>query len=1781
MRPEIELGKGLIMFAKPRRGVLLLVVLALLAMFAMVAVAFVVLTGQNKRSADRLKTQEAVADNPEKLLNGAANIVFSGPNCDPSVATTSAITWQNLLEKIYGFGRIGTPDGSPVGKQGSAAMLTNMSQASLVNGGQLIEFTLPPTNPDTSTFGNATPIDPFHYVGCVLTMLDGPNAGLSTRIVGINPQTLQVQMLAFEGGVPPSAANGFLNGNHYIVNEFPYSGMGFGFDPAKGALNKSAPNGLPLALLPNAPPSSWGGTKGIIPGGVNSDYTAADYQDPLLALAIPYQGGIRVPIPSLHRADLIAHLQQSQSNVLTNATLLRQVMFRPNSVDHPNFTGSNPNFNPLWDGLPTDINGKPVNFAWDVDNDGDGIPDSIWVDLGIPVRSTLDGRTYKPLFAILCLDLDGRLNLNAHGCLAQTNPAYYQPQNIAAYQSLTNPQNQANRPNLDVGLYSATGGTTQFAAMVGVNLTQAPVVLQRGQGSGPAEVNLLPLFRDSATSKFLPADYQALQALMLGSTGSGWMGRYGPGGNSGMPALPGTISSASAIPGSILAINSAFPYIDAQNSVSGKNFWTMPALDAYGSPPDPQAFGTVALDTAGRPFYISMGGQVPNGPYDIDLTHNAPHAVDQSTIDNPFGVAEFERILRSFDRDTGTLPQRLYALSLVSGTSVLQPRRAEFTTESWGVPCSSGVLPPTLRGIARSQHPVDILYAQLAKSSGNSDPRMAIAQLLPWEIIEGLKMDLNRPFGSGAYSMALGGALNPIYGGTARLIPDQPGTTGEKVMQVTTSSGGTAAVNFNYAADGGNLSRVNGMPVLDSMAARQLYARHLYILMLTLADTDAIRAHWFGGNDENMKRMIAQWAVNVVAYRDHNNIMIPFPYDLDPFTADPNTKQYWKPDNTVKHTVWGCKRPDLLLTEAIAFHDRRTQDLTDEVVNKTKPGADPKRAKPGTTTTTGVDKDPSFNSHYRPQGSLFIELLNPWPTMEWRTPDLAPSSGSAGVDLTKITPPGIGAAGNLPPSPVWRLVIVDSSKFPAPLNGDELADPDDPIVAQRPLIERVVYFVNPQNLTYPTEGKITHYPGANQLNPKLVVVPPGSYAVIGSGDANQQNRTYIGFENGKSAGQFATTRVATLNPTDFTAAERRVVRNSGDTTPVSINVPQVLGIDQAALPSGSIPQRLSISEPIKGYPFYEHQASGNGNNNGAPLTPSPATGQYNGTLDIPVDQQRDIIDKEGVWATLNTDGTISAYRVVYLQRLADPTRPFVAEGKAGLANPQNCNPYRTVDATTVDLTCFNGVTKATDPTSPKNGVFHFESRQRGENNYRPGNNPNEVNLWKQEPANKSKLVPAGWIDKGFTPKAAHYFDKGLGQTLGYLNKPYGVPANGDPRFPFPWLNWSYRPLQNAYEVLLVPTVSSSRLLARNAINPRAYYGYADGSVRTAINGSGVSVYDFGGALPYPHLLNFFESGESSKAGASAQLHRLFAYLGLPSKFANTQIQMRPDLAEGSANYFNTPFNRISRYREPGPINFNTITSPDVLFGAMNVYYPTLAPGATPQNAQINPIFWDKFVRSRRGDGAKLGATDGSKSLDYMLRITGNRPSRFMHPYRTPGGAFLMAPTAGGASTEPPRESDVTLLRSDPDVLNKGNFTVRPLFQFDDYLMNTATSNNTSTATPDRFGADVYPPGGLACMDYNRNPYFRYQGIQKLGSVVSNHSNVFAIWITVGYFEVSPVPKDAGHPDGYTLGQELGSDTGDIVRHRAFYIFDRSIPVGFVRGQDINHEKAILVKRFIE
>jgi hypothetical protein len=68
----------------------------------------------------------------------------------------------------------------------------------------------------------------------------------------------------------------------------------------------------------------------------------------------------------------------------------------------------------------------------------------------------------------------------------------------------------------------------------------------------------------------------------------------------------------------------------------------------------------------------------------------------------------------------------------------------------------------------------------------------------------------------------------------------------------------------------------------------------------------------------------------------------------------------------------------------------------------------------------------------------------------------------------------------------------------------------------------------------------------------------------------------------------------------------------------------------------------------------------------------------------------------------------------------------------------------------------------------------------------------------------------------------------------------------------------------------------------------------------------------------------------------------------------------------------------------------------------------------------------------------------------------------------------------------------------------------------------------------------------------------------LAERTTTRSNVFAVWITVGYFDAA-----------------TGTEIDPITRNRGFYIFDRSVPVAYERGQDHNVRDAILLRRIIQ
>ena len=77
---------------------------------------------------------------------------------------------------------------------------------------------------------------------------------------------------------------------------------------------------------------------------------------------------------------------------------------------------------------------------------------------------------------------------------------------------------------------------------------------------------------------------------------------------------------------------------------------------------------------------------------------------------------------------------------------------------------------------------------------------------------------------------------------------------------------------------------------------------------------------------------------------------------------------------------------------------------------------------------------------------------------------------------------------------------------------------------------------------------------------------------------------------------------------------------------------------------------------------------------------------------------------------------------------------------------------------------------------------------------------------------------------------------------------------------------------------------------------------------------------------------------------------------------------------------------------------------------------------------------------------------------------------------------------------------------------------------------------------------------------------------RLSNLVTDQSNVFAVWITVGLFEVNTANNG--------VGQEVGSDSGNIRRFRSFQIIDRSVPVRFEQGKLHNALDTVKLSRIL-
>ncbi len=187
----------------------------------------------------------------------------------------------------------------------------------------------------------------------------------------------------------------------------------------------------------SVPLSTYGNFRynGLSPTSMDEDYDACDLEN--WYLAIQSADG-QVMIPSFHRPGILRYnplLNTPPVPAQTNNALDWNSSFRfPNGLfGLPNTDSLGRILRPVAadghdaatfpDLIPDPVTGK---ITYDVDNDGDGVTDSVWLDLGYPSRRDSRGQLYKPLFAFMVIGLNGRIPLNTAGNLAGTGATHDQ-----------------------------------------------------------------------------------------------------------------------------------------------------------------------------------------------------------------------------------------------------------------------------------------------------------------------------------------------------------------------------------------------------------------------------------------------------------------------------------------------------------------------------------------------------------------------------------------------------------------------------------------------------------------------------------------------------------------------------------------------------------------------------------------------------------------------------------------------------------------------------------------------------------------------------------------------------------------------------------------------------------------------------------------------------------------------------------------------------------------------------------------------------------------------------------------------------------------------------------------------------------------------------------------------------------------------------------------------------------------------------------------------------------
>lgn len=1709
------------------------------------------------------------------------------------------------------------------------------------------------------------------------------------------------------GTVPASGSVPLSGGYEILVNAVPLNSHGIGINgnlnnpggvsvpdpiapagsPLDNALSSADANlrNMPAALqpnrnIPNTPP---------LPaiGDVDEDYDAADYQNWYLShrhSGVSNSAGI---IPSFHRAALINYIVNAKppanyedGDLYAAVTRILRAAGRPLSVRvddqsvgltinvNPDFSGSNGGQFNLDDERSTQLDctwesltswqdpGNPRGVTafvdwvrwltkgpWDVDSDGDGVYDSIWTDPNLPLTTSREGKLLKVLVSYQIESLDSRLDLNATGNLTQTVAP-------AAYGQLTN---------------------SSYA--VGAN-----VQLAQGMGRGPAEVSLRHLFGTSGANNyrtFLESRYQGQMP-----NGSGVL--VGE-------ALPGVVG------------NDVRSQLNQREIRPTSLHSLLPALPADSS-------GRIALgmDRMGNPLMVNSGpftlppfaGRPAVALNDIFNDHYETSLLSGARGDNLFTIAEWERVLRPNDWDRSTLPRRLN--QVFDAPRAVTPRSRHLRYTPAGVSRRTGQQSHSMFELVRDMFafnpPEDVGGTAFTTPLSFN----AYRELFPLEFHQGQGFNINRPLGNGVdddgdgnideTDEALGDGIDNDGDGfidelderivwsafQQRTYTSISGNTPVAIAQAESPIPGKVDIGgtlYDRGIFDGNLdptfealanaARTGGAADSDSdgqadvdtlryhfgAQSRQLLARNLYSLAMLILPDDLYLSNVDNATavtGYERARRIAQWAVNVVDFRDADSAMTRFPYDPDPFTQKPGG--YWLPNPAAGHVVWGMEQPDAVLTESLATHDLRVDDTTDDSTGNDIAGGDPHK-----------------DQVRMPEGSAFLEVL------ALRTTSAATDTSTPGVsnslyslngtnrelNLSSLSPPiditpSGGGTAVTTRYPVFRVAISEPHGDPATDMGTPLALQSPASASQRQTTTyQLSEFPNQSGLVWDTTN-ISNAPLAaaadspyeidrvlifapwssnvgipglpSTLSPAAiagrvysnynaggadVTLQGGEYLVVGpreityfgsrsgGGHSHQPNphRIALSDSNGGSTPAVVnqwTTAYGT-DPTTMTTNQRvdkraptRLVKSmiAGQPAPwaeavpmqsyfrtnyIGFNVSAPYGNSYYRAPTDQLDSTDMGPDSVTGAPgfgtanmpadaYYDYGTLGG--TVGTSVPDEPFDGVGNRPLSSSTSNTHQWLYRDG--GMQPEPGTAQNWCTAYLQRLADPERPW----------HRDLNPYITLDWIPIDLTVFSGEDSF---TMPGGRDYQFATRQKtgsmaltaggyqplsAMDTLRTFHSYDTTELADSIPLTTSMAhfdveLPMDWATGG-VPSTARPTINGTAPnhvaTLGYLNSTFRLSGEtsgtsiagfvGAPSEAPAGLFWLDRQYTNPHEMAWAPLSAPGQLMQEFSA-----------PLTSATTGA---FADEQAPNDYAHLPNFFRAVPTQTGAATENqlaAATLFDLIETQSPWIDAEEFVPPaDIAftaspgnvmQQAVNYIfeplRAPYNRLSRFTEPGRVNINDISEPSVWQGVMWNGLPL----AARNQIVSNPTFWNELQVSRAG--YTPGAAPGVLGLTANPFLDANSPSQFGGVFKSSFAAGMVPLTrniqaldgiARDASGQLERPGNVTLMRSDTSGA--------PLFR------------------PD------YSTFSLA----SKQPLMDYLPFTRLSNLVTTRSNVFSVRVTIGMFEFNSATG---------LGREYGIDEGTAQRHSAFYVIDRSIPVGYQEGLDLNTDNCVLMRRVIE